>query len=211
MSWLQQFWQDILNTSPLEWMGVVCGIAYVILIAKKKLAGWIFAIIGSSIYIYLCFIGNYYLETILQVFYLIMGFWGLFSWMKLKNGKEKLLNVNEELNFIQKWPILYHVINLAGSTLLMFILGYYFQNYTNQARPYLDAFTTVFSLAATFMVTQRVLENWIYWIVIDLFSIELYAYRGYALTAVLMGLYTILAIYGYLEWRKQYKASISMK
>lgn len=202
MSWIEQFWQDILNTSVLEWIGVVSGIAYVILIAKKKLAGWLFAILGSSIYIYLCFISNYYLETILQVFYLIMGIWGLFTWKNNITKEEHTLKITQ-----WKWQA--HVINLVASTIVMLTLGYYFHNHTNQARPYLDAFTTVFSLAATFMVTQRVLENWIYWIVIDLFSIELYAYRGYKLTAVLMAIYTILAIYGYLEWRKQFKLTTS--
>ena len=71
--------------------------------------------------------------------------------------------------------------------------------------PYTDAFTTVFSLAATFMVTKKVLNNWLYWVVIDLVSIFLYMSRGLELAAVQYLLFTVLAILGWIQWRKQYK------
>ena len=87
----------------------------------------------------------------------------------------------------------------------MLLFGYIFDQYSNQANPYLDAFTTIFSLMATFMVAKKVLENWIYWIVIDLLSIQLYAHRDLNLTAVLFALYTVIAVVGYFRWRKAFR------
>jgi nicotinamide mononucleotide transporter len=88
---------------------------------------------------------------------------------------------------------------------LAFILGYLFEKYTNQANPYIDAFTTLYSLSATYMVTKKILGNWIYWIIIDLVSIYLYAQRDYNLTAVQYGLFTVLAVFGFFAWRKEFK------
>jgi nicotinamide mononucleotide transporter len=86
----------------------------------------------------------------------------------------------------------------------MLLFGYIFDQYSNQANPYLDAFTTIFSLMATFMVAKKVLENWIYWIIIDAFSVYLFASRGLYMTSVLFILYTLIAIFGYFSWKKQF-------
>jgi nicotinamide mononucleotide transporter len=91
---------------------------------------------------------------------------------------------------------------------LAFILGYFFDLYTNQVNPYLDAFTTCYSLSATFMVTRKVLGNWIYWIVIDLSSVYLYAQQDYNLTAVQYVIFTVLAVIGFVTWRKEFKLQL---
>lgn len=196
MSLLQTFIKQVIETSIIEWISVICGLLYVILIAKKQISGWFFGIIGSITTIYLCYIANYYLEMFLSGFYVIMGVWGWISWNKNSSKKE--------VNII-RWPINYHLINIVISGILTLAVGYWFESNTNQSRPYLDAFTTIFSLTATFMVTKRVLENWIYWIVIDLVSIQLYASKDYFMLASLMALYSILAVLGYINWHKDLK------
>jgi nicotinamide mononucleotide transporter len=97
------------------------------------------------------------------------------------------------------------MVNILISSILTLILGNFFQVYTYQALPYLDAFTTVFSISATLMVAYKVLENWLYWIVIDIASMPLYAYRDLNLTVVLFGIYTIVAIVGFVRWRRTFK------
>jgi nicotinamide mononucleotide transporter len=72
---------------------------------------------------------------------------------------------------------------------------------TGAARPYVDSFTTVASVVTTFMVARKVLENWLYWIVIDAVSIWLYLDRGLQSTAGLFALYVVLAVVGYFQWR----------
>lgn len=154
---------------------------------------WLFALISSSIYVYLCFKSQLYLESFLQVFYVVTAIYGWFQWKKDTTNTE-----------IKVWGVKAHLVNLLFSTLLTLTIGYLFSNYTNQANPYMDAFTTIFSLVATFMVAKRVLENWIYWIFIDAVSIVLYSSRGYHLTGLLFFIYTVLAIFGFIKWYKNY-------
>jgi nicotinamide mononucleotide transporter len=99
----------------------------------------------------------------------------------------------------------FHLANIGASLVFSIGLGAILDANTDQAAPYIDAFTTVFSLAATFMVTKRVLNNWLYWIVIDFVSIYLYFTRGLELSSVLYLIFTVLAFFGWLEWRKQLK------
>jgi nicotinamide mononucleotide transporter len=192
MEILEKINQAIVNTTIWEWFAVISGLLYVILISFKKISAWFFAIISSLLYIYLCYSSQLFLETGLQFFYLIMGIYGWYLWTSVKKIDE---------NRIIKWKIQQHIMNIAISTILFISIGFIFDNYTNQANPYTDAFTTVFSLAATFMVTQKVLENWIYWIVIDTVSVYLFSSRELYMTAMLFVIFTILAIVGYFKWK----------
>ena len=78
-----------------------------------------------------------------------------------------------------------------------------FEIYTDAEQPIIDSFTAIFSLFATYMVTKKILENWIYWIVIDIVSVYLYFSRDLQLTAGLFAAYTIIALFGYFSWKKQ--------
>lgn len=182
--------EGILATSLVEWIAVASSVIYVILAAQKQILCWFFAFISSALYVYLCFSAQLYLESILQLFYVVMAVVGFLLWNRPTKTE------------IIKWKVSYHIINILVSAGLTFLLGYLFSIYTDQANPYIDAATTVFSLAATFMVTQRVLENWIYWIVIDAVSVYLFYTRELHLTAVLFLIFTVLAIVGYFSWKK---------
>ena len=187
--------EGILSTIVLEWIAVCSSIIYVILAARKLIYCWLFAFISSALYVYICFAANLYLESVLQLFYVVMAVVGFLLWNKSDSGE------------IIKWPAKYHVINLSLSTLTALLLGYLFSVYTDQANPYVDASTTVFSLVATFMVTKKVLENWIYWIIIDAVSVYLYFSRDLHLTAVLFVIFTLLAIGGFVSWNKTMKTA----
>ncbi len=199
MEILENIKNAIQQTSLWEWLAVVSGILYVVLITYKKIAAWFFAIVCSFLYIYICYISKLYLETGLQFFYLVMGIYGWIMW----SSKRTILSGE-----IIKWSNKLHLINIVLSALITLILGWVFDTYTNQANPYTDAFTTVFSLTATFMVTKKVLENWLYWIVIDAVSIYLFSSRELYLTALLFLLYTIIAVFGFFQWKKQFKQQI---
>ena len=77
-------------------------------------------------------------------------------------------------------------------------------NYTSADFAYLDTFTTVFAVFATYMLTKKVLENWLYWVVIDFISIYIYINKGFYLTAILFAIYTVLAFIAYTNWKKEY-------
>tara|TARA_B100000508_G_scaffold140085_2_gene140031 strand:+ start:42609 stop:43220 length:612 start_codon:yes stop_codon:yes gene_type:complete len=195
MSVLQQIWDGILETSWLEGLGVLTGVLYVILAAKKHISCWFFGIFSTSIYIYLCFTSELFIESGLQVFYLIMGIYGWIQWNH---------DSSDDLP-IKKWKLSNHLINIILSGAITLILGFIMDKYTDQASPYLDSFTTVFSLAATFMVTQRVLGNWIYWIVIDLALAILYSSRSLYLTGVQYFIFAIIATFAFFSWLNYYK------
>ena len=128
----------------------------------------------------------------------MMACYGMWNWSeKQKNKKIK----------VTEWSYKKHVVILIAGALLTLILGFYFTTYTDAKLPILDSFTTVFSLFATYMVVNKVLENWIYWIVIDLVSIKLYYSRELEQTAVLFMIYTVIAVFGYFSWLKKFKAN----
>ena len=193
---ISNIYSSILQTSIWEWSAVVCSLLYVILVSYKVLAAWIFAAISSVLYIYLCYSNRLYLESILQIFYFIMAIYGWYMWTSDDDTKDVV---------VIRWPFRYHLLNILISGLLMLLFGYIFDNYSNQANPYLDAFTTIFSLMATFMVAKKVIENWIYCIIIDAFSVYLFASRGLYMTSALFILYTLIAVFGYFQWKKQYQ------
>ena len=194
MSFFSLLWEGIKATSLVEWLAVVSSIVYVILTAKRIIWCWLFAFIGSLLFVYLCYVGQLYIEASLQLFYVAMAVVGWLSW-----------NHSDQQVTIDKWSSKYHVLNVLICATIAMLIGFLFDQYTQQAYPYVDAFTTVFSLSATYMVTRKILGNWVYWIFIDIFLIYLYAQRDYHLTAVQYVIFTVLAVYGYLAWKKEYK------
>ena len=199
MSFFTLLWEGIKATSIIEWLAVMSSLTYVVLAAKRMLICWWFAFIGSSLFVYLCYVGHLYIESILQLFYVIMAVVGWFSWKLSKADDVE----------IKTWSFKNHVLNIVVSGFVALLLGFIFDHYTLQANPYVDAFTTCYSLSATFMVTRKIMGNWIYWIVIDLVSIYLYAQQDYYLTAVQYGIFTLLAIYGFMAWKKEYKRQLT--
>ena len=189
----------LIDTSLLEWSGVILGTLYLVLIAYKNRFGWFCAMISTAIYTYLCYDAQMYIESSLQIFYFVMAIYGWVTWNREQDHDGKII----------RWPIHYHVLNISVSALITVVLGYVMMLYTDQENPFLDAFSTVFSLVATYMVTQRVLENWVYWIIIDSSLIFLYSSRGLHLTGFHYLIYTIIAIFAFNSWYKMYKAQVN--
>ncbi len=194
MTTISEYVQEALTyMSWLELIAVVFSIIYLLLIAKGNILGWWAAVVSVSIYIYLCLSASLLAETGLQVFYLFMAFYGMYQWKKTPEAKEEVIQWGRlKMNFIV----------IIASLLFTFALGFTLEQYTSAALPYLDAFTTSFSLAATWMVARKFIENWLYWIVIDSAAVFMYAERNLYLTAFLMFVFTILAVYGFIQWRR---------
>ena len=189
---LQIITQLNFNWSVIESIAVFFSILYVVLAVKENIWCWGAAAISVILYIYICYSAQLYAETGLQFFYLLMTIYGYFQW-----------NKNDSNLKIQQWTTAKHLLILILGALLTFLMGFYFSIYTNAAMPLVDSFTTVFSVFATFMVTKKILGNWLYWIVIDGVSVYLYFSRGLQLTSLLFIVYTIIAIFGYLSWLKR--------
>ncbi len=183
--------------SLIEFLAVITSIAYAVLASKNNIWCWLFGILSPALSMYaLYFYFQLYAEVYLQVYYIGMAIYGFYSW---KYGSASHSDLA-----ISMWPKQKHLLILIIGGSLSFLLGYILKNYTDAASTYLDATTTVFAIIATFMTARRILENWIYWIIIDSISIYLYFDRGGYLFAFLFLAYTIIAIYAFIHWRKIY-------
>jgi nicotinamide mononucleotide transporter len=177
------------NWTIIESVAVFSSILYVILAAKQNIWCWTAAGVSVILYIYICFTAQLYPETGLQIFYLMMAFYGYYNW-----------NKNDENLQITQLTIGKHLSLILAGAIITFLVGFYFATYTDSKMPIVDSFTTVFSIIATYMVTKKILENWLYWIVIDAVSVYLYFSRDLHLTSLLFIAYTIIAIAGYFTW-----------
>lgn len=180
------------NWSIIETIAVVLSVLYVILATKQNIWCWAAAGISVILYIYICFTAQLYPETGLQIFYLLMAFYGYFQWNK-NNGELE----------IAQWTMGKHLLLILIGAIVAFLMGFYFATYTSAKMPIIDSFTTVFSIIATYMTAKKILSNWLYWIVIDAVSIYLYFSRDLHLTSLLFIAYTIIAVFGYFAWLKQ--------
>jgi nicotinamide mononucleotide transporter len=178
-----------------EVAAVFLAVSYLILAIRQNIYCWVAAFISSSLYIGLFFIERLYMESILQIFYAIMAIYGWHQW---RHGIEKNLGIE-----INTWSLRRHaavVVSIGGLSLL-FGWG---MSHTDSVFPFVDSFTTVAAIIATYMVTRKVLENWIYWFVIDGVSIYLYFSRELYLTAFLFLVYLVLIVIGFRTWWRKY-------
>jgi nicotinamide mononucleotide transporter len=186
------------HTSGTEWIIFFCALLYIILVAIENSWGWLFGIIASALSVYLCYTAHLFLESGLNIFYVVIGIYGWYQW--LYGSKYKTEIAITKLSGKKNLFLL-----LAGlATWLPF--GYIAYTYSTQVLPFLDAFITAFSIIATWMTAKKIIENWLYWIVIDTLGIILFASRGYYLLALLNVIYTLMAAAGYFSWRKKITA-----
>ena len=202
----QQVQQAAAEMSPLEVIAVGFALVYVVLAVMENIWCWLAAFISASIYTYICYTSNLKAEAGLQLFYVVMAVVGYMQWRRKNNSTSLQAHTTvEEVRKISSLGLKKNILIIGINIALTFVLGYILKNYLDSANPYVDAFTTVFSLYTTYMVTQKVLENWLYWVVIDAVSIWLYSSRGLYLSALLFGLYTVLAVVGFFQWFRLYK------
>lgn len=175
-----------------ESIAVLSAIVYVYLASKGRRLCFLFGLISSAIYVYLTIELKFYFDTFINTYYIYMSFAGWFAWKKQKGGEivvQKLPNKILSLSLLIGFP-------------LTLLLAFWADRYTDASIPYLDAFTTVFSVIATWMVVKRYLENWLFWIIIDSVAAAMYFYKELYLTALLFLIYTIIAFNGYFKWKK---------
>jgi len=190
------FIQQLIATSLWEWTAVIFAIIYLLLAIKENIWCWPAALVSTSIYAILFFDVNLYMESLLNLYYLIMAVYGWYLWRYKKGG--------EKVKPVIKWSLKTHGLLIIAISGLILISGLFLENYTNQDFAYIDSFTTWFAVITTYMVAQKVLENWIYWIAINSVSVYLYIQKDFALTAVLFVSYIFLAVWGWQKWKQHY-------
>ncbi|MDE2810673.1 MAG: nicotinamide riboside transporter PnuC [Gemmatimonadota bacterium] len=183
-------------TSWWEVPAVVLAILYLVLAARENIWCWGAAFVSTAIYIYVFFDVNLFLESALQIYYLAMAVYGWYQWRQPTEQSATLP--------ISTWSLKKHVVVIAVTGAIVVTSGYLLSKNTEAALPYVDAFTTWYAVVTTYMVTKKILENWVYWFVIDSVSVYLYYSRGLYLTALLFIAYLVIIVFGYLKWKKEY-------
>ena len=179
----------------LEIFAVCSAILYLILAANEDVRCWYAALFSSILYMYIMYTAGLMMESFLQIFYICMAIYGWYIW-------SNKINVEQELK-IRSWKMQYHLYTITIVTLLAIITGFLLERYTQAALPFLDAFTTWGAIITTYMVAKKIIENWIYWFVIDSISIYLFMSRELYLTSLLFFIYLIIIIFGYRSWMKK--------
>jgi nicotinamide mononucleotide transporter len=192
MNFVDQF----LLTLPehlLEQLAVVLSLVFVFGIIQNKIWGWPFGIAASVCSTLLFYQELLYSEALLNGFYILAGFYGWFRWSGLL-GVKKQKDISEKSK-------LTHLIILVSGILGTWFMGWFFSKYTRAELPYFDAFSTVFSLFATWLEAEKVLSCWYYWIFINLFSVWLYFQKDlffYSAFALLLG---GMSVWGLSKWK----------
>jgi nicotinamide mononucleotide transporter len=186
--------------SPLEAAGVILSIAYLVLAIRENLWCWPAAFLSSVITIAVMFGARLYSEAGLNVFYAAMAVYGWYQWRYggERKGKRELP--------ISVWPLKAHALAIGGSLAGSVLVGWLMDRYTDAAFPYLDAFVAVSSIVTTYMVARKILENWLYWLVIDSLSAYLFWQRARYLYFGLFVLYLVLVVVGWIRWRRDWRA-----
>jgi nicotinamide mononucleotide transporter len=186
--WHQQTW--------LEITGVVTGLLCVALAAINNIWNWPIAIVSVGIYIFIFFNTHLYADMGLQVYFMIMNFYGWYYWSRKPDNEEKT-----PVLIVTKVELIYSAIAVVIFT---FILGSLLK-YTPASFPFLDSFCTACSLVAQVYLARKILENWLIWIFVDIIYVGIYIFKGLELTAIMYGIYVGIALWGYFDWREDYK------
>lgn len=184
---------ELTRMQAWEVLAVVLAVAYLVLAIRQNIWCWAAAAVSTVLYLFIMFQSRLYMESVLQLFYLVMAVYGWYSWSHPAKGESELK--------VTTWPLRLHLFAIASVLVLVYISGDLLARYSDAALPHLDSFTTWGAIVATFMVARKVLENWLYWFVIDAVSIGLYLNRDLFFTAALFGAYLVMIVIGYRSWR----------
>ncbi|MDX2191265.1 MAG: nicotinamide riboside transporter PnuC [Bacteroidota bacterium] len=185
----------------LEIIGFVSAIICVYLNTRQNIWGWPIAMVSVVMYTIVFFNAKLYGDASLQIFFLILNFYGWYKWFtKNDNGKELAVSSSSLFDWIY---ILLSIIFLNA------ILYWFLDNYTDSDVPFMDSTTTALSVVAQILLGRKKIENWILWIVANIIYIGLFVHKHLYVTSVLYLILLFLAVYGWMSWNKSLKLNIS--
>ena len=184
----------------IEAVAAGASLLYIVLLIRERVACWPFGIAGSMLSIWLFIDTRLYAEAILYTFYVGMGIWGWARWsVRAKSGSHPVVRLSTYG----------HMALLAICLLFGTALGHALEAFSEAERPLIDAMTTSFSFAATYLEVRKTLDTWLYWLAINLVTIWLYQDRSLDIYALLMVVYAVLSVLGFVRWMRTYKQQFS--
>lgn len=188
----------------IEALAVAFGIAYLLLAVREHRACWYAAALSTALSVWLFWSVSLPMESALNVYYLFMAGYGWWQWRRPSAVNSAGTGAAAVPLAIRRFSPGEHAVALSLVALLTLASGTLLENRTDAALPFLDSFTTWGSVVTTWMVARKILENWLYWLVIDSASILLYLDRALYLYAALFAVYLVIVVFGWLGWRRSY-------
>jgi nicotinamide mononucleotide transporter len=193
---LDAFIAGLAATSGLERASVALGIAYSLLAVRRSRWCWVCGGLSSAILVYLSARARLPMQAALQVFYVAISFYGFHRWVR--HEKETGAEVTT-------WPLRAHLCAWLGILALSVVSSRWLAAETGAAWPFLDSLTTWGSLLATWLVVRMKLENWLYWIAIDVVLAYLFGVQKLLFIALMFAAYLCISVAGFLAWLKTYR------
>ena len=183
----------------VEGVAVVTSFLCVWFYTRQNVWSWPLAIVSAVLYIFVFFQARFYAQMVLQGVYIIISIYGWYQWLYggAQQGALKVSRVTRTTALVLAGIV------VVGTGVVAYVLATYT---THAAIPFWDALTTVMSLTAQWMLAKKILENWLVWIVADIIYVGMFVYQGLYLTAILYAGFWVLAILGFLAWRKSMRA-----
>ncbi len=177
-----------------EIVAAIFGVISVFLSVRQNIWSWPTAIVNVGMYIVVFYRSRLYADTGLQVVYVVLNFYGWYQW--LYGGKNRTeLPVSRTSARLAAYMVAIGAVSTV-------IIGGVLSHNTDAALPYMDALTTSTSLVAQWMMTRKLLENWIVWVSVDVVYIGMYIYKDLYVTSLLYAVFLVLSVMGYLEWKR---------
>ncbi len=185
--------------SPTTWLEIVAFILALAMVGfniRELHWGWPLAIISSLLYFALFWQSKLYGDASLQIFFALIALWGWWQWLRGGRGGGAGLHVARLTRSGLFWTI-------SVSALLWPVTGYFLKRYTDTDVPWWDAFPTALSVVGQFLLGRKYIENWLMWIVVNVVSVALFAYKGLWLTVILYTLFIALSVVGWRAWQRR--------
>jgi nicotinamide mononucleotide transporter len=184
-------------TTPLEILGFLTGAICVYLNTRQNVLGWFFGIINAVLYAAVFWQVRLYADMGLQGYYFFTSIYGWWMWMYGGKSHDGVRVTNTPVKLYTIFSVIFAVVTLSWG----FLLG----RFTDASLTYADSALTIASLIAQWMMARKYLENWIIWIVADACYVVMYFYKDLHLTAILYFIFLLLAIMGYVQWKRDLK------
>lgn len=194
---LQAIMNGIQALSGWEVTAALLGVGYILFAARESQWCWPMAFVSTLIYTLLFWEGQLPMQALLNFYYMGMAIYGFLLWRQHRHSEDNIA--------IHSWPVSYNLAFLVIGTVLTVVIGLYLDSTQTSQYPYLDAGITVFSVLNTWLMARKVLQNWLYWVIIDAAAIGLYLQTGFYATVALFSLYTVLAMAGFINWLRLYR------
>jgi len=184
--------------NAIEWIAAAFGVVSVWLSVRENVWSWPTAIVNTSLYVLVFRDARLYADMGLQVIYIAISLYGWYHWLYGGTGHSEL-----RVSRIRRRELFYlPVLAVAGTLTLATLLS----RYTDATLPYLDSGLTVCSLIAQWLMTRKVLENWMLWVALDVAYVGLFIHRALYPTALLYSIFLVLAAMGHVQWTRSYRA-----